>query len=401
MVRLFILIFFLLTEVAFSEVYEIRIVRHKETKEVGSNGFIIYKVKPEDTLLGIMKKLKIPPNMMDAIVEINRIKNPNLIYAGQKLKLPVGMRSSSRKIPNEMESLLPAIRMFGGKIDKRGSIFLKSGSVDFRKNPKISVNGEEYILDFTNNLDRKLKKELEAIGIKVIKSEEFKNLLEDLINLSFGIVEKNGKLVLGMRDVLIYKYDYLSYNVSTGNRTVINLKRDTPAALVNLLKTYGVEVLQPEEKEEKEKPEGKKGELRILTGGGVEKIAELVRIVIGEREVLKNSGIEFPENHLFVAFDFVNPEEKVKLELEGYKVVVLSGNFIRDVEKIFLLIPVAYKRVNLVVVEPPGSNGERSKFEIPGLLISTEKKDWFLIDCVDKPEEIPYLRSRGVNLIIY
>ena len=268
--------------------------------------------------------------------------------------------------------------------------------MDFRKNPKISVNGEEYILDFTDSLNGELKEELGDIGIKVIKLEELKNLLEDIINLNFGIVEKNGKLVLGMKDVLIYKYDYLSYNVSTGNRIVINLKRDTPVALVNLLKAYGVEVLQPEGKE----LEGKVGELRILSGG-VERIAELVRIVTGEKGVLKNSGIEFPENHLFVAFDFVDPEEKVKLELEGYKVVVLSGDFIRDVEKIFSLVPVVYKRVNLVVVEPPGSNGERSKFEIPGLLISTERKDWFLIDCVDKPEEIPYLRSRGVNLIFY
>ena len=397
MVKLFVLIFFLLTEVAFSKVYEIRIVKYKDTKGVNNHSFIVYKVKPGDTLSGIMRKFRIPPTMVDTIVNVNKIKNPNLIYAGQKLKLPVGMRDSSRGIPKKIESFLPAIRMLGGKIDKSGAIFLKDGRVDFRKNPKISVNGEEYILDFTDSLNRELKEELGDIGIKVIKLEELKNLLEDIINLNFGIAEKNGKLVLGMKDVLIYKYDYLSYNVSTGNRIVINLKRDTPVALVNLLKAYCVEVLQPEGKE----LEGKVGELRILSGGGVERIAELVRIVTGEKGVLKDSGIEFPENHLFVAFDFVDPEEKVKLELEGYKVVVLSGDFIRDVEKIFSLVPVVYKRVNLVVVEPPGSNGERSKFEIPGLLISTERKDWFLIDCVDKPEEIPYLRSRGVNLIIY
>ena len=397
MVKLFILIFFLLTEVAFSKVYEIKIVKHKDPKEVNNHSFIVYKVKPGDTLSGIMRKFKLPPTMMDAIVDVNRIKNPNLIYAGQKLKLPVGMRDSSQGIPKKIESFLPAIRMLGGKIDKSGAIFLKSGRVDFRKNPKISINGEEFILDFTDSLNGELEKKLGAIGIRVIKPGELKNLLEDIINLNFGVVEKNGELVLGMKDVLIYKYDYLSYNVSTGNRIVINLKRDTPVALVNLLKTYGVEVLQPEGKE----LEGKEGELRILSGGGIEKIAELVRIVVGEKGVLKDSGVEFPENHLFVAFDFVDPEEKVKLELEGYKVVVLSGDFIRDVEKIFSLIPVVHKRVNFVVVEPPGSDGERSKFEIPGLLISTEKKDWFLIDCVDKPEEIPYLRSRGVNLIIY
>ncbi len=397
MVKLFVLIFFLLTEVAFSKVYEIRIVKYKDTKEINNHNFIVYKVKPGDTLSGIMKKFKLPPTMMDTIADVNKIKNPNLIYAGQKLKLPVGTRDSSRRKLKKIENLLPAIRMLGGKIDKSGAIFLKSGRVDLKKNPKISINGKKFILDLTDSLNRKLKEELGAIGIRVIKPEELKKLLEDIINLNFGIIEKNGKLVLGVKDVLTYKYDYLSYNISTGNRMVINLKRDTPRTLVNLLKTYGVEVLQPEGKEF----EGKVGKLRILSGSGVEKIAELMKIVTGEKGALKISGIEFPENHLFVAFDFVDPEEKVKLELEGYKVVVLSGDFIRDVEKIFSLIPIAYKRVNLIVVEPPGSNGERSKFEIPGLLISTEKRDWFLIDCVDKPEEIPYLRSRGVNLIIY
>jgi LysM repeat protein len=397
MVKFLVLIFFLLTEVAFSKVYEIRVVKHKNLKEINGHNFIVYKVKSGDTLSGIIRKFKLSPAMMDTVVEVNGIRNPNLIYAGQKLKLPVGMKKSFQRISNKVESFLPAIRMLGGKVDRSGVIFLKSGKVNFRKNPKISINGKEYVLDFTDTLNEDLKKELGTIGIKVIKPEELKNLLEDVITLSFGIVEKDGKLVLGMRDVLVYKYDYLSYNISTGNRIVINLKRDTPVTLVNLLRAYGVEVLQPQGKE----LEGKEGELRVLSGGGIEKIAELVRIVIGERGVLKDSGIEFPENHLFVAFDFVDPEEKVKLELEGYKVVVLSGDFIRDVEKIFSLIPVVHKRVNLVVVEPPGSNGERSKFEIPGLLISTERKDWFLIDCVDKPEEIPYLRSRGVNLIIY
>lgn len=398
MVKYLILIFLLLTDVAFSNVYEIKIVKHNRVKELTEPKLIIYRVKPGDTLYGIVtRKFKLPPAMVNSIAKFNKLKNSNLIYAGQELKLPAGVAGTSQGTSKNGESLLPAARMLGGKVNRDGSIFLGNESINFEKNPTISINGGNYILDCNNNLNNEVRTELGSIGINAVNSTELKNLIEGTINSNFGIVAKNGKLVLGARDVLTYKYDYLSYDVSTGNRIVINLKRNTPPTLIKLLKAYGVEVLQPKGKD----IQGNVGELKILSGNGIERIAGLMNILSKKNGVFKESGVEFPEMHIFVAFDFLAPEKKVELELNGYKVVVLSGNFIHDVENILSQIPIVYKQVKLVVVEPPGSNGNRSKFEISGLLVSTENKDWFLVDCVEKTEEIPYLRSRGVNLIIY
>nr|WP_163328681.1 LysM domain-containing protein [Desulfurobacterium thermolithotrophum] len=399
MVRIGLLIFFLFTKLAFAQVYEIKIIKHIKEEKLSNQNVIIYKVKRGDTLSGIISKLGLPPNILDKVIKLNKIKNPSLIYAGQKLKLPIGKKGKflDKRRKKIKESILPAVSMLGGKVEEKGSLFLRNGKVDFKKNPKISINGREYILDFDNGLSKEIKDELSSLGIKIITSQELKKLLEKLVESNFGVIEKNGKLILGIKDVLTYRYDYLSYDATTGNRVIINLKRDTPIELVNLLKSYSIRVLQPEGKE----LEGKKGKLKILTGGGIEKISGLLKIVTGEKGVFKEDGIEFAKNHLFIAFDFLDPERKVKLELNGYKVVILTGNFLKDLENILSSIPIVNKRINLMVVEPPGSNGERSKLEVPGLLISTEKGDWFVVDYLDKPEEIPYLRSKGVNLIIY
>lgn len=52
-----------------------------------SENYYIYRIKRGDTLFSIAKKLGIEEKRIELF---NRIKEPNLIYAGQKLKIPVG-----------------------------------------------------------------------------------------------------------------------------------------------------------------------------------------------------------------------------------------------------------------------------------------------------------------------
>jgi hypothetical protein len=395
---------FLINSVSFAEVYKIKIVKKKVGKEVNVKGTIIYKVKKGDTLWGIVKKLKLPASAIKTIVKVNKIKNPNVIYEGQELKIPVGTKEkenrSRRKIPRRIkeDTISPAIKMVGGELTKDGGLILPQGIVNFSKYPKLTLDGRDYILDFNRKLSEKFRKELESLGMKVIRDKKkFRKLIEEKINSLFGIVKKDGDLILGFRDVLIYHYDYLSYNPTTGNRVVINLKGDTPPTLVKLLNAYDIEVIQPKSRRLEEKI----GELKILKGGGTDKIVQLIKLLTGKDGKTTEEGIKFKDLNLFIAFDFIDPEKKVKMELKGYKVIVLSGNFLQDVDRILSVIPFVHKWIRFTVVEPPGSKGSRSKFYILGIWISTPTKDWFLIDSVDKVEEIPYLRSRGMNLIIY
>ncbi|MEO2068475.1 MAG: LysM domain-containing protein [Desulfurobacteriaceae bacterium] len=401
MVRLAFLIALLLCNLAFGEVYKIKIVKKKVGESIRGSGLIIYKVKKGDTLWGIVKKFKLPKSSIKTIARINKIKNPDIIYVGQKIKIPIGTKSEGKILlpqKSKEKAFFPVIRMLGGETADSGGLILKSGKVDFSKHPKISIGGKDYVLDFGNTISKRVQKEVESLGIRVLKSqEELKKLLEKEINSQFGIVKKNGELILGLKDILIYHYDYLSYNPSTGNRIVINLKRDTPETLVKLLNAYSIEVTQPEGKD----LEGIVGKLKVLTGGGVDKIAQLVKLLTGKSAKTTENGIEFENLHLFVAFDFIDPEEKVKKELDGYKVVVLSGNLPVDLDNVLSALSVAHKWTRFTVLEPPGTEGTRSKFSIMGIWLSTLKEEWFLIDSVDKPEEIPYLRSRGMNLIIY
>ena len=56
-----------------------------KTEEKKKTTYTTYTVKKGDTLWGISQKYK---TTVDKLVEINKIKNPDLIYAGQKIKIP-------------------------------------------------------------------------------------------------------------------------------------------------------------------------------------------------------------------------------------------------------------------------------------------------------------------------
>jgi LysM repeat protein len=380
-------------------VYEIKIVKEKEKDRILSH-LIIYKVKKGDTLYGILKKFHIPMAYLNRVVKINKIKNPNLIYAGQKLKLPVGKEVLKRKTSSE-RYLIPSVKALGGKVESEGIFFIGNKKVNYRETPKVEIGGRKFIVDFSKSLDEGTKKALGDLGIEVINDKKLKELIEKEVESNFLDVKKNGKIVLGLNDVLTYRYDFMGYNKLSGQLTIINLKPDTPLSLVKLLNSYGIEVLQPQPPKLDE--EGKKGNLKILPGKGLEKLKNLVKILLNENGRITELGLELPKSKVYVVYNFVDPEERVKLKLQGYKVSVLSGNFLTDVEKLLEIIPLANKRINLILYEPPLSKDKtfRSKLEIKGLLVTTGEKEWFLVDALDKPEEVPYLLERGVNLIIY
>lgn len=56
-----------------------------KTEEKKKTTYTTYTVEKGDTLWGISQKYK---TTVDKLVEINKIKNPDLIYAGQKIKIP-------------------------------------------------------------------------------------------------------------------------------------------------------------------------------------------------------------------------------------------------------------------------------------------------------------------------
>ncbi|MGM0501934.1 MAG: L,D-transpeptidase family protein [Bacillota bacterium] len=60
-------------------------VKIKNNKHVNSNEYFIYIVKPNDTLYHIAHKFN---TSISKLQEINQIPNKNLIYPGQKLKIP-------------------------------------------------------------------------------------------------------------------------------------------------------------------------------------------------------------------------------------------------------------------------------------------------------------------------
>ena len=53
---------------------------------IGETNHYIYTVKRGDTLSGISRKFRI--NLRN-IIKINNIKNPNLIYAGERLRVEI------------------------------------------------------------------------------------------------------------------------------------------------------------------------------------------------------------------------------------------------------------------------------------------------------------------------
>ncbi len=401
MVKRALLILCLLTANSYGATYQINVVKERPSVETEKR-FVIYRVKQGDTLLKILKEFKIPRRFLYRVARLNGIKNPNLIYAGQELKLPAGdmlpLKEKSVFKKRQVERELQLIHRLGGKITQEGFIFIGNKKISLRKNPLITVEGSKFLVDLTG-LSSETKKLLSQAGVSVVSGNNLNPVLEKVISANFSSLLKNGTLILGEDDVLTYHYDYLAYNRYTGQRTVINTSPDTPPALKSLLAAYGIAVVEPPFKV----PDDWEGwgSLRILTGEGLQKIEELIELFTGSRGKKIPEGLVFPKLKLAVVYDYITPERRTELELQGNRVFVLTGDFLSDVESILSLIPMANKFVKLVLYEPPGTKGKRSKFVIEGLLVSTPKRDWFMVDSVDKPEEIPYLRYRGVNLIIY
>lgn len=403
MVKKVLLILSLISYSAYGATYQINVVKEQVSPKLEKK-FVVYKVKKGDTLLKIMKLFKVPFHLLYEVVKLNNIKNPDLIYVGQTIKLPVENGAPVLKTPKKVskklneERELQLIQRLGGSVNRDGYLFVGDRKISFRKDPLVTVGGRRFLIDFSN-LPGNVKKSLSEAGISVVNSDSLGTVLESAISANFSSVQKNGTLIIGENDILTYHYDYLAYNRFTGQRTVINSSPDTPPTLKNLLLAYGIAVVEPRFKV----PDDREGwgELKILTGEGLDKISQLIYLLTGKKgqEILE--GMVFPDFKIAVVYDYITPEKRTNLELQGYKVFVLTGNFLNDVESILSLIPLANKFVKLVLYEPPGTNGKRSKFVVEGLLISTPKKDWFMVDSFDKSEEIPYLRYRGVNLIVY
>ncbi|WP_456456908.1 LysM peptidoglycan-binding domain-containing protein [Thermovibrio sp.] len=395
MVKRALLILLTTLAVARADTYQINIVKENEKGNFTWN-FIIYKIKTGDTLLKILKKFHLPKSLLPEVVKVNRIKNPNLIYPGSTLKIPISPKK--RSVSSRKGEELKVLKLLGAKVKEDGILFVGNRKVYLKRNPIVKVGGKRFILDLSNSIRGRVKKELLSAGFNVINRKNLNSLIEETLSLNFVGIEKNGELILGERDILTYRFDFLAYNKFTGQRTVINLKGDTPPTLEGLLNSYNIALLQPKFKDPSRK-EGY-GKLKILTGEGLKKIGNLLFLLTGKRGKEEEWGLNFPSLKLFIAYDTIDPKEKVKLELNGYKVAVLTGNFLGDVENILSLIPLANKEVELLLYEPPTS-GKRSKFKIRGLLVMAPKENFFLVDSLDKPSEIPYLLYKGVNLVIY
>ena len=385
---------------SYGAVYQIDIVKERALKGEKPR-FVLYRVKKGDTLLKILKKFRLPDRLLYQVAKINKIKNPNLIYAGQVIRLPAGEKAGREKVKGEKftEKDFTFLKTIGAKVIDDGFLFTDAGKLNLKKTPIVKVKGKMFVVDLSQTVTNRMKKALESAGFTVVGSKELDSLIEDALSENFTSIQKNGRLILGEKDVLVYNYDFMGYNRFTGQRTVINKKPDTPPSLVKLLNSYGIAVIQPPYRK-LDTREGT-GKLRIIGGDGLTKINSVIKVLTGKEGTVRDNGLYFPGLKLYVVYDFINPEEKVRLELQGNKVVVLTGNFLYDIENILALVPLANKLVDLVLYEPPLSRGERSKFTIRGLLVSTPKADWFLIDSVDKPAELSYLTSRGVNVIVY
>ena len=383
-----------------NRIYKIRIVKRVFKKEARVEKVIYYKVKPGDTLYKILKKLKVPPKKLSLVVKINKIKNPDLIYAGQKLKIPFREKLSRLhfKVRGKNKDLSPLMKSLGVQVLNSGFILLNSGTVDFSETPKISVGNRSFILDMGNRIGGDQEEELKSIGIGVLRgNDELREVIESQLISSFGSYDSNGTLKFGSMDRLIYRYDYSVFDESSGTLKVFNLKADTPYFLRMLLKSYGVLVKQPEGLEEK----GYVGKLKVLSGNSIGKVAEFVNLITGSSGVYNNGLFVFRDLKLFIAPENADFEKISDYKMRGFKIAIVSEDFLSNVKKLLEILAIPYEKIKLVVVEPPGTSGERSKFSLKGLMVHARDRDWFMVDSVEKMEEIPYLRSRGVNLIFY
>ncbi|WP_456426756.1 LysM peptidoglycan-binding domain-containing protein [Desulfurobacterium sp.] len=385
-------------------IYKINIIRIRKAQENTGKKIIYYKIKPGDTLYGILRKYNLPLKMIGEVAKLNKLKNPNLILKGHILKIPLpgvkkkGVKEKFKIANNVVPDFFPIINGRGFRSYKKGMILLNSGTVNLQQNPVVTTGGNNYIIDLNNNLTEQEIKELQNIGYKVIKNKnQLRKLVEENLLNTFGSFEANGTIKLGTFDRLTYHYDYLIYDMETGSTKIFNLTPDTPKELKNLLSAYGITVEQPEAKSEK----GESGTLKILTGTNIEKITELIHLLTGEKAIKDGNGYSFNRHKIFVVKEMTSPEEITKKKMAGFTIAKVYPDMGKSIREAVNTIPFAIQRIKLIIVEPPGTEGKRSRFEIKGFSIETPNRTYFLIPGVEKPEEIPYLISRGINLIVY
>ncbi|WP_456438407.1 LysM peptidoglycan-binding domain-containing protein [Desulfurobacterium sp.] len=385
-------------------IYKINIIKIRKAQENTGKKIIYYKIKPGDTLYGILRKYNLPLKMIGEVAKLNKLKNPNLILKGHILKIPLpgvkkkGVKEKFKVANNVVPDFSPIINGKGARTYKKGMILLNSGMVNLQQNPVVTTGGSSYIIDLNNNLTEQEIKELQNIGYKVIKNKnQLRKLIEENLLNTFGSFEANGTIKLGTFDRLTYHYDYLIYDMETGSTKIFNLTPDTPKELKNLLSAYGITVEQPEAKFEKGKP----GTLKILTGTNIEKITELIHLLTGEKAIKDGNGYSFNRHKIFVVKEMTSPEEITEKKMAGFTIAKVYPDMGKSIREAVNTIPFAIQRIKLIIVEPPGTEGKRSRFEIKGFSIETPNRTYFLIPGVEKPEEIPYLISRGINLIIY
>jgi LysM repeat protein len=354
--------------------YQLNIVKVFNRKRELRSSIRYYRVKPGDCLIKVMRKFGIPLKDMSRIARLNRLKNPDLIYAGSILKLPFSpIKRTIRVKLNKAEDYSPVLKGVGFKTISDGVILLGSGVIDLRKNPEVILNGRPFVVDLSNNLPNQQKNDLKALGIGVLNRKTFESVFTEKLLQSYASFSQNGTLTFGKKDILNYRYDYLVYD-KNGLLKVINLEPDTPKLLSNLLLSYGVEVLQPKASVESGTP----GTFKILTGSAFERISSIVGMLAGERGILTSDGLKFPKLKLFVTPDGMDIVENFRFKAKGFKVIVLSGNLRNDIERVIKSLPFASSYVNLRVVEPPGTNGTRSTLTVPGIYVITPKKSFLL-----------------------
>ncbi len=386
-----------------SPTYKISIVKRSVKVNKSSKGFIYYKVKPGETLYRILRRFHVPLRYMGRILKINHLKAPKYLRAGQVIKLPQsygmeGVSSSSELKLYSSTDYANFLRKLGIKVVSHGIILLNSGEVNLSSTPLFKISDEKYLLDLKKILSNAQINELKGLGYGVVrKPSGVSPAVQDFLLVHYGAFDTNGTIEVGNRDRLTYHYDFAVYDPATGQVKVFNLKPDTPKTLRALLGSYGVLVYQPPAKSEGEKL----GELKIVVGSPLEKIGSIVSVLTGEKAFLSGGVVFFKKSKIAIASQSANAAVVSRLKLKGYRIIDFSGNLKGDLINVISQIPLMIQKIRLVIVEPPGSKGKRSKFEIPGYIVQTPKENWFLLDYVERLEEIPYMRSRGVNIVFY
>jgi len=381
--------------------YKVKVVKNLSGE--GAQEFVIYKVKRGENLSKIMKKLKIPKELLDQILKLNNLEDPNLLYEGQEIKLPILKKKKRLKKSQKVAALnsLKLLKKMGVKVKREGFLFVGEEKIELSKYPMLKRGEQFFIVDASSSLPASLRAKLGAVGFSVIGAKELKEMEKELLSSKIALIQEKGELHLGEKNRLTYRYDYLGIDTSTGQLVAVNRAGDTPPPLEELLRAYGVSLIQPQWQGSKELLKESLGSFKIVRGKGVEKLLAIASFFTLDRPKKGEFGYLFPKAKIYLVYDYVSPEERVNLEFEGYKIVLLSGNLKRDLKELLSLVPLAVKEVRMVFYEPPNTKGRRATLYVDGLLVSAPEKDWLLVDSLDRPEEIGYLRFRGINLLVY